>query len=84
MSLTQTLAGESFQAGIHLSNNSAVPVHNVVMRIELSINTVKTTLFHNSSGEEANTTIEPGSSFDTNVERTLGKEGLYVIACDVS
>lgn len=82
MSLTQTLAGESFKGYIHLMNNSAVPVRNAIVRIELTINNVKTVLFHNASTPISS--IEPGGYFDADVEHALKQEGLYVLSCNVS
>jgi len=81
MSLTQSLVGEPFTGYLNLANYSAVPVSNVVMKVELQIGTSKFMLFNNSTNPMPE--IQPGDFFDTDVEHDIRDAGTYVLTCTV-
>lgn len=81
MSLTQSLVGEPFTGYLNLANYSAVPVTNVVLKVELQIGSSKFMLFNNSTSPMAE--LQPGDFFDTDVEHDIRDAGTYVLTCTV-
>mmetsp|Transcript_11934 Transcript_11934/g.27872 ORF Transcript_11934/g.27872 Transcript_11934/m.27872 type:complete len:381 (-) Transcript_11934:6-1148(-) len=82
MSLTQSLVGEDFSGYLHLSNNSAAIVNNVILRVELQIGNSKISLFSNASNPVAS--IAHGEFFDAHVAHSLKDAGTYVLTCNIT